>query len=245
MDRVNLPPRDQIEPDAPLRVNIAAQLAFPDGSMTASGLRNEARRGRLVIERIAGKDYTTLAAIDRMRELCRLEAKAHASTCGAHETTKPVTTHRSGSSATDATSKARAALRTILMEPSEPSPPISPTSTQRPHAPLAATRIKSPLRNVLTIYLRDVVPGHSRPKETKGRIKALDAFFGDRMLSHVTGETCRAYAAQRSTDAAARRELEDLRAATNHHQARRTLQQGCGGSVTGRATVTRALAYSI
>lgn len=38
------------------------------------------------------------------------------------------------------------------------------------------------------------------------------------MLSYISGQTCRAYAAQRSTDAAARRELEDLRAAINHHR---------------------------
>jgi hypothetical protein len=40
--------------------------------MTSSGLRKEALRGRLVIERIAGKDFTTLAHIERMRELCRV-----------------------------------------------------------------------------------------------------------------------------------------------------------------------------
>jgi len=34
--------------DAPLRLGIAARLAYPDGSMTASGLRKEAGRGRLV-----------------------------------------------------------------------------------------------------------------------------------------------------------------------------------------------------
>jgi hypothetical protein len=75
-----------------------------------------------------------------------------------------------------------------------------------------------PIADLLTIYLRDIVPNHSRPQETKGRIKALDSFFGDKTLSYVTGETCRAYAAQRSTDAAARRELEDLRAAINHRR---------------------------
>jgi integrase len=63
-----------------------------------------------------------------------------------------------------------------------------------------------------------VVPNHARPEETKARIKALARFFGDRVLSYVTGETCRAYVAQRSTDAAARRELEDLRAAINYHR---------------------------
>jgi hypothetical protein len=40
--------------------------------MTASGLRKEAARGRLAVERIAGKDFTTLAAIANMRTLCRL-----------------------------------------------------------------------------------------------------------------------------------------------------------------------------
>jgi hypothetical protein len=49
-------------------------------------------------------------------------------------------------------------------------------------------------------------------------VKALDRFFGDRMLSDVTGDTRRAYASQRTTDVAARRELEDLRAAINHHR---------------------------
>jgi hypothetical protein len=45
--------------DRPLRLAVAAKVAFPDGSMSASGLRREAQRGRLVIERIAGKDYTS------------------------------------------------------------------------------------------------------------------------------------------------------------------------------------------
>lgn len=75
-----------------------------------------------------------------------------------------------------------------------------------------------PVADVLMVYVRDVVPNHSRPTETKGRIKTLDTFFGDKLLSSVTGETCRAYAAQRSTDASARRELEELRAAINHHR---------------------------
>jgi integrase len=75
-----------------------------------------------------------------------------------------------------------------------------------------------PIADVLTLYLTDVVPKHARPEETKGRIRELDKLFGDRMLSYVTGETCRTYVAQRSTDAAARRELEDLRAAINYHR---------------------------
>ena len=60
-----------VDNDAPLRLTRAAEIAFPDGSMTASGLRKEAAKGRLVIERIANKDYTTLAAIADMRAACR------------------------------------------------------------------------------------------------------------------------------------------------------------------------------
>jgi hypothetical protein len=75
-----------------------------------------------------------------------------------------------------------------------------------------------PIADVLTLYLTDVTPKRARPEETKGRIRELDKFFGERMLSYVSGETCRAYVAQRSTDAAARRELEDLRAAINYHR---------------------------
>jgi hypothetical protein len=67
----SIPPACEISRNSPLRLHIAAALAFPDGSMKVSGLRREANRGRLVIERVAGKDYTTLQAIDEMRKLCR------------------------------------------------------------------------------------------------------------------------------------------------------------------------------
>jgi len=59
--------------DTPLRLDVAAKIAFPRSGMSASGLRREAKRGRLVIERVAGKDYTTLNHINRMRELCRVK----------------------------------------------------------------------------------------------------------------------------------------------------------------------------
>jgi len=59
--------------DTPLRLDAAAKIAFPDGGMTAAGLRREWKRGRLVIERVAGKDFTTLNHIERMREQCRVE----------------------------------------------------------------------------------------------------------------------------------------------------------------------------
>jgi len=69
-----------IGPDTPLRLDVAARIAFPAGGMTASGLRREAARGRLTVERIAGKDFTTLSAIATMREKCRAQKPHHGST---------------------------------------------------------------------------------------------------------------------------------------------------------------------
>lgn len=62
-------------PTTPLRLATALQYAFPNGGMTVAGLRREAVRGRLVIERIANKDFTTLAAIEEMRRLCRVKVE--------------------------------------------------------------------------------------------------------------------------------------------------------------------------
>jgi len=93
------------------------------------------------------------------------------------------------------------------------------------------------IADVLAIYLTDVAPRHSREEETKQRVLTLDAWWADRTLADVSGATCRAYVAHRTsqarrsskpettgrparivTAAAARRELEDLRAAINHHR---------------------------
>jgi hypothetical protein len=41
--------------------------------MTVSGLRKEAKAGRLVIEKIANKHFTTLRAIEEMRKSCRVK----------------------------------------------------------------------------------------------------------------------------------------------------------------------------
>jgi hypothetical protein len=63
----------QPDPDTPLRLSDAVRIAFPLGGMTVSGLRSEAARGRLVIEKIANKQFVTLRAIEMMWELCRAE----------------------------------------------------------------------------------------------------------------------------------------------------------------------------
>jgi integrase len=93
------------------------------------------------------------------------------------------------------------------------------------------------IADVLAIYLTDVAPRHAREDETKQRVLTLDAWWSERTLADVNGANCRAYVHQRIaqpwkaakpeqtgrpprlvTTAAARRELEDLRAAINHHR---------------------------
>jgi hypothetical protein len=142
---LNLPALDQIAEDTPLRLNIAAALAYPDGSMTASGLRREAARGRLVIERTAGKDYTTLGAIRQMRGLCRLEAKER--DCGSEDravTAKPEKhTMRCGSSETGSIRRAQAAARMIVKELKERSRNTSTGNTSPKRPKVSVVPLKS------------------------------------------------------------------------------------------------------
>jgi hypothetical protein len=62
--------------DTPLRLEQAVKVAFPFGGMTVSGLRRERDRGNLGIEKIAGKEFTTLRNIEEMRAKCREQQKA-------------------------------------------------------------------------------------------------------------------------------------------------------------------------
>jgi hypothetical protein len=89
-----------IRRDTPLRLEVAARLAFPDGSMKLASLRREIARGRLTYEEIAGKHYTTLANIDAMRELCRVSAKAPVSTSDLPDARAANSNQRCGSSET-------------------------------------------------------------------------------------------------------------------------------------------------
>ncbi len=94
------------------------------------------------------------------------------------------------------------------------------------------------IADALNMYYRHKVlgqGGHARPEETKKRIETLDAFWKDDTLADIDGQRCREYVRSRVgqpwksakpdrtgrpprlvTAAAARRELEDLRAAINH-----------------------------
>lgn len=91
--------------------------------------------------------------------------------------------------------------------------------------------------DVLNIYLADVVAKQHDPSIATGRVMTLADWWGDRTLADVNGDSCRAYVAHRVkqprrsarpdktgnaprmvTEAGARRELEDMRSAVNHHR---------------------------
>jgi hypothetical protein len=115
-----------IGPNTPLRLHIAAKIAYPDGSMTMSGLRNEIKKGRLESERTAGKQYVTLAGIERMRQKCRDVPKAPASTAESARAEIP-----SGLSSTERTKSALAAAQMIAEGLKKPSPTTSAKSTSQ------------------------------------------------------------------------------------------------------------------
>jgi hypothetical protein len=73
------------------------------------GLRKERDRVRLTTEIIAGKEYTTLKAIEKKRELCRVQAKVFASSGErkASAKTAPLGALPVGGSGTKAISTAR------------------------------------------------------------------------------------------------------------------------------------------
>ncbi len=127
-----------VTPTTPLRLEIAARLAFPDRSMTISGLRNEIRKGNLQASMLAGRMYVTLDGIQQMRERCNIVAgdvtpKARNSISA--NPSVPVASD-AGSSLTDhhpesESSKALAHLKVIAQKLRKPSPNISPKSTSQ------------------------------------------------------------------------------------------------------------------
>lgn len=98
--------------EAPIRLDLAARIAFPDGSMGVKGLRKERDAGRLVTEIIANKEYTTLAAIVRMRELCRVRPKRPPASFDG--TRAPVTPLRAGMATSTATSSEMSLAAALL-----------------------------------------------------------------------------------------------------------------------------------
>lgn len=72
------------------------------------------------------------------------------------------------------------------------------------------------LPDVISLYAKEVAIGHARPAETARRLAMIARHFGDCPISAIDRSACIGYARARGKDQAARRELEDLRAAVNH-----------------------------
>lgn len=82
-----------------------------------------------------------------------------------------------------------------------------------------------PIADVINLYLADVSQGQAHPHKAVERAGRLVEFFSAMMLGEITGQKCRAYAAWREgrgrsnkgNGGGARRDLQDLTAAINHH----------------------------
>ncbi|GLS32811.1 hypothetical protein GCM10007937_45210 [Mesorhizobium albiziae] len=102
--------------DAPVRIEIVVKIAFPDGSMGVKGLRKERDAGRLETEIIANKEYTTLAAIAKMRDLCRVrKASAFTSEKRPERPTAALGARPNGSSMTEIKDIPLASARATLL----------------------------------------------------------------------------------------------------------------------------------
>jgi hypothetical protein len=123
---------DNIGPDTPLRLSEAARRAFPGGGVTASSLRRERDRGNLVVEVIAGKEFTTLRAIQEMRERCREPRKVQGSGLSRKNEmpTAGLSAAVHGSSETDRVKSAQAALQRTAKGLSKRSPSTSQANTK-------------------------------------------------------------------------------------------------------------------
>jgi integrase len=70
--------------------------------------------------------------------------------------------------------------------------------------------------DVVAIYATDVAPKHARPKEAAARLERILERLGEKTLAQINRGACEEYVVKRGSGAA-RRELEDLRAAIRYH----------------------------
>ena len=71
--------------------------------------------------------------------------------------------------------------------------------------------------DVLSVYDEDRRARQANKKKFDERLARLAKWWGGKMLCEVSGVTCRAYTKNRGNEGGSRRDLEDLRAAINHH----------------------------
>lgn len=82
-----------------------------------------------------------------------------------------------------------------------------------------------PVADVINLYLQDIAPELATSKQVAQRALMLLAWWGDKTLFQVNGQSCRDYvkhriktAPRKITPQAVRRDLEDLRSAINYHR---------------------------
>lgn len=73
------------------------------------------------------------------------------------------------------------------------------------------------IASVVMIYNEDVTPRHARFNDTIDRLLRITRHFNGKTLDYLNMTTCEEYVKARGKQAAARRELEDLRSAVRHH----------------------------
>lgn len=77
-----------------------------------------------------------------------------------------------------------------------------------------------PVADIIGIYLTDITERRhdaAGRKRSAARAERLLTYFGNRMLSDINGTACRGYVDHRRSDGGARRDLQDLSAAIQHH----------------------------
>ena len=189
--------------------------------MSASGLRKEAAKGRLTIERIAGKDFVTLAAIQSMRNLCQIRRRASDFGSGQPEGEKKPR----GSSETDQSNPSLDAAMATARRLSRNSPTTSaPNTGQSARGDLDTASV--PIADVLNIYMTDKAPSVvSGPSSLASASLHCWEFFSGRKLGEINGALCRAYAERRGSQSMARRELGRFEGCNQSPPSRGTLQR--------------------
>jgi integrase len=180
--------------------------------------------------RVAGKDWTSQLAIEMMFDKCRV--KALEQDCGSELSAETLAPQRPrfGSSETVVDNVTLAAARAR-----EESGRQRGAHIETKYAPDRRERgiAEIGVADVIGIYLADVAPSQAHPAKAGERAERLLDFFGRMTLDEISGAQCRAYEAWRNgrgrsnkgNGGGARRDLQDLAAAINHH-AREGLHRG-------------------
>jgi hypothetical protein len=125
-----IPEFDKVLPNTPLRLDIAARMYFPDGSISGRSLEREAAKGNLQVMHIAGKNFTTLDDLAKMCQRCRTPSNLQDSTYEKPEATEAL----SGSLSTAASSIAQVRAKRISQGLKQRSLTTSRTKPGQPSA---------------------------------------------------------------------------------------------------------------